>query len=265
MKIKHISVSLLVILQACNLAEDPRLNSLSQEELLRQVMLQPIGVPSDKLSHVLEFLGDSESVSSTREIYYPTSGNVNYHVVRDHQQDTVSIGLNFFSGNGQVQTSMNFTFIDNKPVWHSTREYSYNGEDLLEEIIISTATDNEKVLARFMYNFQKLLTRVEYPFHTGTELELFEYDMEGRILNHWKSTKGQEESKVDYLVYRYNGEQLEAKETGPMGKFSVERQDAFQYFYDQKGRLAIQKEFDPYFGFQMKGKIEYFYHEGINK
>ncbi|MCL6259689.1 hypothetical protein M3O96_11345 [Aquiflexum sp. TKW24L] len=252
---------LLIFLQACNFSEDADLTSLSLESELRQIMSLQLDYPSDKLSHVLVYVGDSKTIFSTREIYYPNPGNITYHVIRNQNQDTLSIGLNYFSVDERVKSSLNFTFINHKPIWQSTREYSYNSQNLVEEIFYTSSTEIKRVLAKYYYDTQNKLTQIEYPFATGSELEIFEYDSQGRISHHWKTAKGQEESKIEMLFYRYNGNLLEAKEAGNIGSITGDRQDAFQYFYDDKGKLSMQNEFDRHFGFQQKGRSEFFYHD----
>jgi hypothetical protein len=252
---------LLIFFQSCSITENADLSSLTLEEELRQIMSQPLDFPSGKLSQVVVYGGNSESVFSTREIYYPNSGNITYHVVRDQKQDTVAIGLNYFSVDDRVETSVNFTYINNKPIWQSTREFNYNSEKLLEKIFITTSTESRRLLSNHQYDTQNKLIQIEYPFANGVEMEVFEYDDQGRIYSSWKTVKGQEEARMDYMVYRYTNGFLEAKESNGLGQNSTEWKDAFQYFYDTKGRLILQNEFDPYFGFQQKGRSEFFYHD----
>jgi hypothetical protein len=176
--------------------------------------------------------------------------------------ETVAVGLNYFKAEDMVEISILFPYNNGPPVWYVTREYAYNTENLLETIYVTSEPIGRRLLAQYRYNSQKLLTQIEYPFDGGAELKVFSYDDQGRISSEWRSAQGQEESKAEYLVYRYSDEGwLEAKESGIRGILSGERQDAFQYFYDGQGKLVLQKEFDPYFGFQQKTSSEFFYHE----
>lgn len=261
MKIKYIFILLVFAFLACYNEESPKNNFNSNEELLREIMSLSVRTPSNELSSVVYYTGDGESLYSTREIYYPIIGDVNYHVNRNFSQDTISIGLNFFNKDGSVKSSYNYSFVNQKPIWQSTKDYLYIDENKLDKVLITTDNKINHISEKHYYNTENQLIQIEYPFSGGSELELFSYDIEGRILNHWRSVKGEENSKKDYFVYRYNGDQLVAKETGTMGSKSNERQDATQFFYDDKGRLKYRKDFDPYFGFQQKSKMEYFYHE----
>jgi hypothetical protein len=54
-------------------------------------------------------------------------------------------------------------------------------------------------------------------------------------------------------------------ESGIRGTITEDRQDAYQFFYDENRLLTKQKEFDPYFGFQEKSWSEYFYHPSAEK
>lgn len=265
MKIKGIIFIVILALASCEVTEDQNLLIPSSNDLvekLREVMSLPVGTPSGKLYKVVNYGGDSEIIYSTREIYYPSTGNASYHVIRDQNQDTVAFGLNYYQKEDQIETSFFFSYKNGKPVWQSTKEYVYVSGNLPDKIFATTATTERRLFAQFRYNSQHHLTQIEYPNGNGpVEVEAFGYDEQARISSEWKTVLGQEDHKIDYLVYRYNGKGLlEAKESGIRGILSSERQDAFQYFYNDQGKLVLQKEFDPYFDFQQKGSSEFFYH-----
>lgn len=263
MKIKHLFLFLLISVFSCEMTENPDVR-LSLEEELKKVMALPLSLPEGKVHRVEFYIGDSESIHSTREILYPTKGNIALSFFKNYKQDTVEIGLNYFNGK-VLETSHLFNFEQGKAVWQSTREYQYLWENRIDKIFHTSAAKERSLLAQYHYNSQNLLTQIEYPFINGAELQVYEYDTSGRISKEWNTAKGQEEFKIDYLVYRYNEGLLVAKETGRMGSVSDDRQDAFQYFHDAKGRVISQKEFDPYFGFQQKGRSELFYIGSNNK
>jgi YD repeat-containing protein len=64
------------------------------------------------------------------------------------------------------------------------------------------------------------------------------------------------DTSVTYY-YRYNEKgQLEAKEIEDIAG----QGDAFQYFYDEAGRLVEEKEFVPSYGFPLSVIVEYKYY-----
>lgn len=261
MKTKGILFFALLGLLSCEVIESQDSLPLTLEEELKKLMAMPFILPEGKLRNVVVYGGDSEKIHTTREIYYPSIGNTTLHVIRDQYQDTVGIGLNYFSGE-VLGTSHFFNYENGKPVWWSTKEYQYISGNFVDKIFSTTANMERNLLAQYHYNSQKQLTHIEYPYLNGAELAVFEYDEFGKTSKEWKSAKGQEEFKVDYLVYRYSEGLLVAKESGIRGIIGDDRQDAFQYFHDEQGRVISQKEFDPYFGFQQKSWSELFYHEG---
>ncbi len=258
MRMKNLLFFAILCLAGCEITETQVSLPPTLEDKLAEVMKMPMSIPSGKLSRVVEYGGDSEKIYGTKEIYYPAIGNISLHVSKNQYQDTVGIRLNYFKGE-QVEISHFFPFQGEKAVWHSTRENILNSENLMDKIFFTTSTKERSLFAQYHYNSQKQLTHIEYPNETAAALEVFEYDESGRISREWKSVTGQEEYKIDYLVFRYSEGLLVAKESGIRGIIGEDRQDAYQYFYDEQGRLIMQKEFDPYFGFQQKGRLEYFY------
>lgn len=262
MRMKTLLFFAILGLVSCEITENPDSLPPTLEDKLAEVMKMPMGIPSGKLSRVVEYGGDSDKIYGTREIYYPAIGNISLHVSRNQYQDTVGISLNYLKGE-QEEISHFFPFQEGKAVWHSTRENLLNFENLIDKIFFTTAAKERTFFAQYHYNSQNQLTHIEYPNETAAALEVFEYDESGRISREWKTAIGQEEYKIDYLVYRYKEGLLVAKESGIRGIIGEDRQDAFQYFYDEQGRLIMLKEFDPYFGFQQKGRLEYFY-DGVS-
>lgn len=258
MKLKTFLFFVILGLAGCEVIESDNSLPLTLEEELNQVLALPINQPEGKLNRIIVYGGNSEQVDISREILYPGLGNITLEILKDKNQDTVGIGLNYFSGTN-LETSHFFNYENGKPVWWSTKEYEYLSGNRIDKIFHTSAIKEGSLLAQYRYNSENLLTQIEYPFVNGVELMVYEYDSQDRISREWKSAEGQEEFKIDYLVYRYSEGLLVAKESGIRGTISEDRQDTFQYFYNEKGRIIKQKEFDPYFGFQQKSWAEFFY------
>lgn len=259
MKTKVILFFSIFSLFGCEVIETENSLPISLEEELNQVLTLPMNQPEGKLRRVIVYGGNSEQVDSSKEILYPALGNITLEILKDKNQDTVGIGLNYFSG-ANLETSHFFNYENGKPVWWSTKEYEYLSGNRIDKIFLTSAVKERSLLAQYRYNSENLLTQIEYPFVNGVELMVYEYDSLGRISREFKSGAGQEIFKIDYLVYRYNSKSLlEAKESGIQGIISENRQDAYQYFYNERGIITLQKEFDPYFGFQQRSRSEFFY------
>lgn len=260
MKTKGIFFFLTIGLLSCEVIDTQNVLSSSMEDELKEVLAMPREFPLGKLKQVKVFAGDSENIFETRETYYPATSDIVINVLRNHNQDTVALSLNYFNG-GRLETSHLFQYNQGKALWQSTREFQSNSENLIDKIFTTTSNSERRLFAQYYYNAENQLTHIEYPNEKGGELVVFEYDDLGKISKEWKSAIGQEDFKIDYLTYRYSNDLLVAKESGIRGSISEERQDVFQYFYDEQGRVVMQKEFDPYFGFQQKARSNFYYHE----
>lgn len=259
MKTKAILFFAIFSLVGCEAIERETPLTITLEEKLNQVLVEPMYEPEGELSKIIVYAGGSEQVDISREILHPEVGDITLEILKDKNQDTVGIGLNYFLGDN-VETSHFFNYENGKPVWRSTKEYEYLSGNRIDKIFNSSVSKERSLLAQYRYNSENLLSQIEYPFENGVELMIYEYDSLGNIIREWKTAAGQEEFKIDYLVYRYHDSLLVAKESGVRGTISESRQDAFQYFYDENGRIVKNKEFDPYFGFQQKSQAEYFYY-----
>lgn len=249
-----------LILGACSVSEDPDMEpSTDVERRLQELLVEADRIMSLPTSSPEGRLKMVKNSISTSDIYYPTDESFSYSVLKDANLDTVGIILSHFNDE-QVKTRHSISFENGEAYRWSTYEYVYTSESLLDEIYSSNSNMQRRLLGKYHYDSQNLLIKIEYPYETGVELQLYEYDEFNRIAREWKTAKGQENHKIDYLVYRYDEELLAAKESGTNGSISDEREDAFQYFYDSQGKLIMAKEFDPYLGFQQKEKLEYFYY-----
>ncbi|MBD8490861.1 hypothetical protein IFO69_19065 [Echinicola sp. CAU 1574] len=251
-------VVITVFLGCETMQENEPLTGAKEIELL-ELLDKPVIEPSGELFKVITYGGNSDKIHSTRSILYPSTGDVTIHIIQDQNEDTVGIGLNYFE-NAEIQISHYFNFSNHQPIWQSTREYFYDSNGLLRELFVETTDQPRKLLARYVYDSFDKLERVEYPYENGTELQLYTYNDANRIASEWTSNMGQEDTKVDLLVYEYSEHHLIAKKSGERGSEEGNFQDAFRYYYDQSGNLSAQEVFDPYFGFQQVNRSEYYYY-----
>ncbi len=257
---RHLLVVLigLILFSSCGETEEHEPLPPILEEELREVMKMRLATGTGKVIRTLSYGGSSDRLFASKDIYYLAGDDINFQVIKDQLEDTVKIGLNYFQ-DGKIRTSHSFHFNGSRAEWEYTIDYKYDSEGTLIESY-STAVDKPRYLrARYIYDSQHRLTSIEYPFVNGVELQMYTYDEQGRVLNEWQTAKGQEEYKIGLLFCRYEDGFLVAKESGERGMPEGPRQDQFRYVYDQEGRLSVQYEFDPYFGFQQANRTEFFY------
>lgn len=242
-----------------SLNEDGKPTALTAEEELARLLDEVVSFKSMPISSTTGKLKKVKNSISTRDLYYPVDESFQYSVITDSNQDTAMITLVYLSGE-KILSSHSISYQDGAAYRWATFEYLYNSENLLNEIYTSNSTKERALLGKYHYDSQSLLVEIAYPYENGEELQVYEYNESGRISSEWKSARGQEDNKIDYLVYRYDNGLLVAKESGIRGTISDQREDAFKYFYNSQGKLILTIEFDPYFGFQQKDKSEYFYY-----
>ncbi|WP_194774491.1 hypothetical protein [Pararhodonellum marinum] len=233
-----------------------------QNELM-EVLALPTHTPIGKLHMAITYGGSSDMMVSSREIFYPINGLSTYHIFRNGTGDTTGLALNLLEDD-EIISSSYFAFREGKVDWEFTREMEYNSDGLIDRMYTSNYSRNRELVSIYHYDSQNRLLEIEYPYEQGAELLVYAYDEEGKVISEWKTARGQEDYKLEYFIYRYDNDLLEAKETGHGGVFSEERKDALRYFYDPSDRLILEKRFDPNFGFQQIGRVEYTYFDSFN-
>lgn len=267
--IKKIIFSLSLFIVGCSLnnESDPNIDSdqlsVLKEDELREVFALHTHSPNGKIHMAITYGGNSDKTVSSREIFYPINGLSTYHIFRNGTGDTTGLALNFLEDD-EIVSSSYFAFREGKVDWEFTREMEYNSDGLIDRMYTSNHSRSRELVSIYHYDSQNRLLEIEYPYEHGAELLVYSYDDDGKIISEWKTARGQEDYKVDHFIYRYNNDLLMAKETGPGGVFSEERKDALRYFYDPSDRLILEKRFDPNFGFQQIGRVEYTYFDSLN-
>ncbi|WBL43014.1 hypothetical protein PBT90_20005 [Algoriphagus halophytocola] len=260
MKNSSFFLVLVIIFLGCNITEEGESVPNDLEIELQELLKKPTSSPEGELFKVLTYGGDSDMIFSTRERIYPVVGDIIVDIIKEQNEDTTGIGVNYFE-NGKIQFSHFFDFLNHQAIWQSTREYMYDSKGLLKELFIETASQPHRLLANYRYDSLDRLVMIEYPIENGAELQVYTYDESNRITSEWKSVVGQEDYKIDFLVYEYSSSNLlTAKKSGERGNLEGNFKDAFRYFYDQSKKLSSEEEFDPYFGFQQVRRTEYYYY-----
>lgn len=259
MKISSLFLVLVIALLGCETIEEtetlPKTLEMELLELLEGPTIEPIGNHYKSIT----YSGSSDQILLTRNIIYPAIGDVTVHIGMNVSGDTVWIGLNRLK-NGVVQSSQSFDYWDHKAVLATTTELVYDTNGLLQEIYSISDQIEKKLEASYKYDSSNKLMRIDYYGNYQSESKIFTHDDNGRIASEWRAEASQENIKFDFLVYEYSDDLLIAKKSGERGRLEGDFQDAFQYFYDDLGRLIVQKEYDPYFDFQQKSRTELFYY-----
>ncbi|MBW3470166.1 hypothetical protein [Arthrospiribacter ruber] len=267
--LKRMIFTLVIFIPACSFDNESDHNIDSNQlgvlkvEKLREVLTLPTHSPNGELRMAITYGGNSGKRLSSREIFYPINGLSTYQIFRNDTDDTTGFSLNFLE-NDKIISSSHFAFQGGNVDWEFTREMEYSSDGLIERMYTSNYSKSRELISIYHYDSQNRLLEIEYPYEQGAELLIYAYDEEGKVISEWKTARGQEEHKVDHFMYRYNNGLLEAKETGRGGVFSEERKDALRYFYDPNERLILEEKFDPNFGFQQIGSIEYIYFDSLN-
>ncbi len=258
MKISSLFLIIIVAFVGCETVavNESMPNAVEAElkELLDGATIEPAG----ELFKAVTYGGNSDIVLSTRERIYPSVGDITIDIIKDQSEDTIGIGLNYFE-NSKIQFSHFFDFLNHQAIWRSTREYIYDSEGLLKNQFIESANQSRSLLANYKYDSLDRLVMIEYPAENGAELQMYTYDKTNRVASEWKSALGQEDHKVDFLIYEYSSDLLTAKKSAERDNLEMDFKDAIRYFYNESKKLSSQEEFDPYFGFQQKSWTEFFY------
>lgn len=249
----------LLFLTGCEETEVPVSDPLTLEEQLVEVMQMPLATGTGKLARTISYCCNPKRPFITSDFYYPVGGEFSYRIQKASEGDTLEISLQHYEGE-KLRYFHSFRYQSGmKSEWMNTAEYIYDSEGKLIEQYSISPERTRSLTATYRYDEKGRLTSMESSAGNGIASQMFAYDQEDRIVREWGNIKTEEEIEFDFMFYRYEGEQLVAKEASQNGRLEGPRQDWYQYVYDQKGRLITQIEFDPYFFFQQKNYAEFFY------
>lgn len=252
---KLFSLFLLAVLSSCEINQDliPENGTLTLDEV-RAVLKGQLYTPEGKLKSVNTYQFEFERHVGRQDWYYDNTGKV-ILTLDISENDTSGVSLYIYDGSGLLvqrksYQKRNGDFENDGSVFY---EYDGNGK------LVRELNKDKKLIRSHSYNERGLLVLTQYGENQDMEKEIYEYDELDRIIKYIYMGGG--ESPILVYYYRYNSlNQLEAKET--YGSGSTEREDVFQYFYNESGQLVKEKEFYPQFNFQPWLKKTYEYYTG---
>ncbi len=230
-------------LYACDLdqVEAPIVDDSVMENEVRALLEGDLFTPSGELKLVEVLPGDIEGNYVIQDWYYDSDRRPTL-VIGRFGLDTLGAKLIEYEDN-KIRRELDFFHKSGEFTLNSTKYFTYDDQGRLFQILNS---QNEPRLTHH-YNELGQLQFIRYGKNQDTEADEFIYDEQGRKIKHifWAGTTPMYEH-----IFRYDAlNRLEAKETNKIG--SLERDDVFRYYYNEKDQLVKEEEFYPQLGFQL--------------
>jgi len=241
---------LLFFLFGCQNEEHPMVDDNTENQELLDILNENLLMPSGELSMVYTFLLNSSDYRSVQHRYYDEDLNTVLTVNLNHDKDTLGASIYFYDHQGRLETKKSYGYNEGSFSWTGNLRSTFNAEGTIETVdLILSDGSPPRFRLRNIYNERGLLQVTEY-----SDEERYEYIYEGNIPVRMNYIIG--ESIYMKYIYRYNDqEQLQAKQTTIHGGG-----DAFQYFYDEEGRLKEERENSPQWGYSTLSKKLYEYY-----
>ncbi|MFD2037337.1 hypothetical protein ACFSKL_21240 [Belliella marina] len=221
---------------------------------VREILKGELHTPDGKLKSIDSYQFESENHVGRQDWYYDETGKV-VMTLGISENDTSGVSIYIYNGSGLLVQRKSFQKINGDFEYDASIFLEYDGNGKL----ISELNSDKKLIRNHSYNENGLLVLTQYGENQNMEKEIYEYDEFDRVLKY--TYIGGEDSPILLFYYRYNSlNQLEAKEA--YGPGSSEREDAFQYFYNDSGQLIEEKEYYPEWGFEPRFRKTYKYYPG---
>lgn len=144
---------LLQLISGCGLTSQPESSKPSLLTELDKALKAELIQPNSYLSSTIVYGGNSDQVSLQIDYYYPAERNKDYRVIRDRNNDTVSVTVVYLqpSNNDHILKSLTYSYDSGPAAWSSTNEYEYDEEDRLSSIYRLSPTTNKTLSAKYSY------------------------------------------------------------------------------------------------------------------
>lgn len=249
----QILIFFLISLSSCEVNQeiDPEIDPIILDEV-REVLKEELYKPEGKLKSIDSYQFEFENHVGRQDWYYDETGKV-ILTLGTYENDTSGVSLYIYNGSGLL--------VQRKSFQKRNGDFEYEGSMFLEYDgngkLVRELNRGKKLIRSHSYNEKGLLVLTQYGENQDMEKEIYEYDEFDRLFKY--TLIGGGDSPILLYYYRYNSlNQLEAKEAYGLG--SSEREDAFQYFYNDSGQLIEEKEYYPQWGFEPTFRKTYEYY-----
>lgn len=247
----------LITLSSCEINQeiDPEIDPIVLDDV-KGVLKGDLYTPEGKLKRIDSYQFEFENHVGRQDWYYDETDKV-VLTLGISENDTSGVSLYIYDGSGLLVQRKSYQKRNGDFEYDGSVFYEYDGNGKL----VRELNKEKKLIRSHSYNDKGLLVLTQYGENQDMEKEIYEYDEFDRIFKYTYIGGG--ESPILLYYYRYNSlNQLEAKEAYGLG--STEREDAFQYFYNDRGQLVEEKEFYPQWDFVPKFRKVYEYYTGNN-
>ena len=247
----------LILLAGCKATDEPKPISLEDKTLseLYQVLNSDLHQPEDSLIQIRHYYSEEGEVDRTQDYYYDRTGKQALVVAKTAHADTLGMSIFKYDESGKLTQRINFTKQDGLTAWDSSVEYVYNSENLETEIYHLRPPMSKSLLAQKVYNPSNQLIEVRF----GTEAYVYDYNEQGLTATEKWILLDSPSQPLNIFFYRYDSlDRLIAKEVYVNADIP-KREDAFQYDYNESGKLKEEREFETRFGYSLKERKEFVY------
>ena len=247
----------LILLAGCKATDEPEPDILLDKSLsaLYQVLESDLQQPEDSLIQIRYYYSEEGEVDRIQDYYYDRTGKQALVVAKTDNTDTLGMSIFKYDESGKVTQRINFTKRDGLTAWDSSVEYVYDSENLETEVYHLHGNRPKYLHAQKFYTSSNQLTEVRF----GTEAYVYDYNEQGLIATEKWILLDSPSRPLSTFFYRYDSlDRLIAKEVHVNADIS-KREDAFQYYYNESGKIKEEREFETRFGYSLKERKEFIY------
>ncbi|GAB3234045.1 hypothetical protein J0A67_20560 [Algoriphagus aestuariicola] len=240
---------------------DPAINEPENLNEVRTLLKDQLFTPTGKLRSRDQYQSDENGLHFRSDFYYSQSGDIALTIGIYEGGDSGGI-FGFSEGDTTGATTYHYT------ADRLTEEKSFNlknGEFTLSGALTYSYTDSGKLfqilndkkepITTHYYNEKGLLTSKKYGKNQDMEVDEFSYNDQDQVILHVQSSLG---TPLFEHYFRYDSKgRLVAKETWSMPN---DKENVFQYFYNDQDQLIKELEFYPQWGFTQRFKRIYSYY-----
>lgn len=243
---------------SCESSEPPLLPDPVDENLIRlnEVLSGPLLTPIGKLKSELFYYGP-ETLQTQTDYYYDDQGREIIRVgIKD--RDTLSISLNEYLQNGNLDRTSVFNVLDNRLFFDYDFQYFYENQGQTVHIRRGR-TGTYKDYARYTYDEQGRLSTYRRGDEVNFDLHEYFYPNKESMLiaeEHYR----QSGMELPFYIYRYDYDQRNLLQAKSLRLLGPDFRPAFEYYYNAEGQLIEEITNYLYLGTQPIERKTYSYY-----